>query len=83
MVACKAKVILIPSCSWMLKIGVSPLLLNVHLTSLLSHQDHPEQLAVLSSTTAGTLCTLLSSYRLVTCPSPSAFMLTFMEGENE
>lgn len=43
----------------------------------------PGQLVVLSSMVAGTLHCLLSSYRLVTCPAPSAFILTLTGRKKE
>lgn len=60
----------------MLRVGVSPPL-NVQLTTLLPHQGHAGwglDHWMLSSTVAGT--TMLSPHRLVTCPAPSAFILT-------
>lgn len=44
--------------------------------------ERPRKLLVLSNTVAGTLHSS-SSYRLITCPAPFAFILTLMERKKE
>lgn len=79
-VACMGKIILIPCCSWTLRMGDSPFLLNVQVMQ--HHWERPGQLAVLSSTVSGTLHCLLLFTDLLHAQL-SAFILTLMERKKE
>lgn len=84
--ACKEGIPLIPCCSWILRMGVSPLSVNVWFVKAVVSSGPPwERPGELVGLTAQLQrhCNLQLSHRLVACPASSTFILTPTERKEE